>query len=134
MKKIGMFILIIIIVIITSCTNKIEKIDDNKYQELIKKTELSRVYVRSQEKVWEEMHMMANTKIIADEIWGELEITEERVDFLIIEVLASDYPDKKILLTILYNWKNEDFSNAVDEHNYLWGKLGGNVGKAYELR
>lgn len=134
LKKNGMFILIIVVIMNTGCTNKVKKIDDVRYQELIKQTELTRVYVRNEEEVLEEMHMMANTKIIADEIWGEIEITEERVDFLIVEVMASDYPDRKELLTILYNWKNENFSNAVDEHNYLWEKLGGNIGKAYKLK
>ncbi|GMQ60461.1 hypothetical protein AN1V17_48610 [Vallitalea sediminicola] len=134
MKKNGMFITILIIIAMTGCSNKIEQIDDTKYQELIQKTELTKVYVRCEEEVWEEMHMMANTKIVADEIWGEIEITEERVDYLITEVLVSEYSDRKKLLSILYNWKNKDFSCAVDEHNYLWEKLGGSVGKAYELR
>ncbi|MCT4688211.1 DUF6241 domain-containing protein [Vallitalea sp.] len=134
MKINRMFILILIIISITGCSNKIKQIDDTKYQELIQTTELTKVYVRDEKEVWKEMHMMANTKIVADEIWGEIEITEERVNYLITEVLVSDYPDKKRLLTILYNWKNEDFSCTVDEHNYLWDKLGGSVGKAYKLK
>lgn len=129
-----MFILLLVIFCSTSCNSKIKKIEDDRYQELIKKIEISNVNVREETCVWKEMHMMANSKIVADEIWGEIEITKERVDYLITEVLASNYRDKKRLLTILYNWKNEDYSNGVDEHNYLWKKLKGNVGKAYKLR
>lgn len=134
LKKVFIMMVMISIVVNTSCSSKVKEIDDAKYLNLMKETELSKVYVRAEEEVWEEMHQMANTKIKADEIWGEIEITEDRVNALIIEVLSSKYPDKKRLLTILYNWKKQEFSNAVEEHNYLWRKLGGTIGKAYELR
>jgi hypothetical protein len=89
---------------------------------------------RTEPEIYKEMHEMANTKIVADQVWGEIDITQERVDALISEISLSDFEDKEILLKTLSNWKNNDFSNAVAEHNYLWEKLNGTVGEAYKLK
>lgn len=94
----------------------------------------NKVAVRDEEEVYKDMHRMANTKIVADEIWGEDEISEERLNKVILEVMKSSYEDKEKLLTMLRNWKTGNFKNAVEEHNYLWEKLGGNLGKAKALR
>lgn len=133
-KKVFILLGIFLILISVSCSSKIEEIDETSYQEILKQVEFEDVVVRKQKVVWEEMHKMANTKITANEIWGKIEITEDRVSTLLTEVIASDYDDKKQLLTILYNWKHEDFSETVEEHNYLWRRLDGTVGKAYGLR
>jgi hypothetical protein len=74
---------------------------------------------RFESSIYDELHRMINTKIVADQIWGKIEITEEKVNALIKEVSSSNYHDKEILLEMLYNWKKGDFSNAVKEHNYL---------------
>lgn len=89
-----------------------------------------------QKEIYEEMHKMINTKIIADEIWGTIEITTYKVDEVVTKVNDSDFSDKEKerLLQILNYWKNKDFSDAVNEHNYLWGKLGGNIGRATGLK
>lgn len=90
--------------------------------------------IRPQKTVWDEMHRMSNTLIVSDMIWGQQEITKTRVDELIREVGQSDFDDRDKLLSILDNWSKQDFSHAVDEHNYLWGKLNGNIGKATGLK
>lgn len=102
----------------TKIFNK-EKIKDKKRLEIYKK-----------------IHEMANTKIVAADglIWGEIEPTEGQIDLLIKEISSSNYDDKEKLLQILHNWKNGDFSNCVKEHNFVWKKLGGDVGKASKLR
>lgn len=92
------------------------------------------VTVRSQKEIWDEIHKMANTKIVAEEIWGTLEITAERVDGLILEITKSEYDDKEKLLEILARWKQGDFTRCVEDHNYVWEKLGGTVGKATGLK
>ena len=38
------------------------------------------------------------------------------------------------MLEVLTRWENNDFSQAVEEHNYFWRKLGGTVGKAISLK
>ncbi|MBX4263644.1 DUF6241 domain-containing protein [Clostridium estertheticum] len=82
------------------------------------------------------MHKMINTKIVAEDgkIWGEVEITDGKCDQLINDVSKSGYPDKVVLLEFLTRWKNKDFTNGVEEHNYLWDGLNGTLGKAKSLR
>lgn len=84
--------------------------------------------------VLDTMHHMANTKIVADAIRGEVPITPEKVEEVLEMVNKYEYTDKAKLLSILKNWKNGDFSNCVEEHNYLWEQLGGTIGKAARLR
>lgn len=88
--------------------------------------------------IYDTMHKMANTKIEAvdGEVWGEIQITVERCDILIDKVNQSNLKseEKNRLLEILNRWKNGDFSNCVEEHNYVWKKLGGTVGRAKSLK
>jgi len=86
--------------------------------------------------IFNTMHKIANSKIVAKDglIWGEIQPTQAVVDGLIKDVNNTGYEDKNYLLEILNRWKNDDFSKCVEEHNYLWNKLGGEVGKAKSLR
>jgi len=86
--------------------------------------------------VYNTMHKMINTKIVAQDgkIWGEIPITTDKCNQLIKEVTNSGYPDKVTLLQFLTRWKEENFVNGVDEHNYLWEGLNGTIGKAKSLR
>jgi len=114
-----------------------KRISNDKFNKIMANQEeinKSSIQVREEVKVYEEIHKMANTKIEADKIVGEINITEERINSLIIEVSKSDFQDKEELLKCLYRWKNNDFSQAVNQHNYVWEKLGGEVGRAYELK
>jgi hypothetical protein len=81
------------------------------------------------------MHAMANSKIISadDRYIGIVKIEANKVDELIAITEKSNYSDKDILLDILYRWKNGDFRQCVDDHNYLWDNLGGEVGRAIRL-
>jgi len=86
--------------------------------------------------LYKKIHEMANTKIKAEDglIWGEDEPTVEKIDVIIEEISRTNYEDKDKLISILNRWKNGDFSNCVEEHNYVWKKLDGQVGKASSLR
>lgn len=150
MKKKFIKILSAIIVILCSIVIAItvlwkpKNISDDVFKETIKVTDKGFEYntsekdnpvaVRAEKEVYDDMHRMANTKIIADEVWGEDEINEERLNKVIMEVMKSSFSDKEKLLTMLHNWKTGNFNNAVEEHNYLWEKLGGTVGKAKALK
>lgn len=92
------------------------------------------IQAKEQEQIWNDLHKMANTKIEATQIWGKIEITEELVNRKILEVTSSNFDDKQELLKILNNWKNRNFNNAVEEHNYLWDKLRGTIGRATALK
>lgn len=122
-----------------NCIEQMGEITEENYESLIQDISMGSfveeyAFVREQEDMWRTIHYMANTKIVSERIIGWIDITEGRIDALIREVLRSDYDDKKKLLAILYNWKVNDFSYAVDEHNYVWSRLQGEVGFATGLR
>ncbi len=86
--------------------------------------------------IYDILHRMSNTKIIAadNQVWGKIEITNDYVLSLKSFIEKFDYTDKDYLLEVLNRWENNDFSKAVEEHNYFWKKLGGTVGKAISLK
>ncbi|MGG7058357.1 DUF6241 domain-containing protein [Clostridium nigeriense] len=79
---------------------------------------------------------MSNTKIVAEDnqIWGMIEMDPEYITSLKTLIEKVDYQDRDYMLEVLTRWQNNDFSQAVDEHNYFWRKLGGTVGKAISLK
>lgn len=81
--------------------------------------------------IYDEVHKMANSLIIAEDnqIWGEEKITLKRLDKVLLKVKdVDDY-----LYEELSKWKDSNFENGVEVHNYVWKKLGGTVGKAIDL-
>lgn len=86
--------------------------------------------VRPEKQMWDKIHVMANSIVEADRKWGKEKITKEKVNALILEVMASDYENKSTLLGILQRWKEGDFSRAHHDHNAVWHLLGGTVGHA----
>ncbi|MFL0248715.1 DUF6241 domain-containing protein [Candidatus Clostridium stratigraminis] len=84
--------------------------------------------------IYEIIHMMANTKVVADVTYATMDIKSDRVNALIKAVNRSNWNDKSRLIEILNRWKVGDFSQCVDDHNYVWAKLGGEIGKATELK
>lgn len=90
--------------------------------------------ITKKEQLLNTMHEMANTKIVAEEVWGEIEPTREKCDSLLDEIYKGDFENPKDLKNILLRWRKGDFSKAVEEHNYIWRKLRGNVGIAISLK
>lgn len=87
-----------------------------------------------QKDVMVEMHEMANTYVIASTVWGTEEMTQKRIDELIVEVNSDESATmsgyKTRLLEILTSWKDGDFANLAADHNYVWYELDGTVGRA----
>ncbi len=83
------------------------------------------------DKIYDEVHKMSNSLIIAEDsqIWGEEKITRKRIN----EVLEFVEGIDEFLAVEIKKWDKLDFNNAVEVHNYVWEKLGGNVGKAIDL-
>lgn len=81
--------------------------------------------------IYDMIHRMANTIIIAEDgnIWGKDEITQDSIDKALYQLNGRD----EYLDTELKKWKELDFSNGVEVHNYVWTKLGGTIGKAKSL-
>ena len=103
---------------------------------VIKQNDTNRKISSEELVVYNKMHKMINTKIVAEDgkIWGQVDITQEKCQALIKEVTKSGYSDKDTLLQFLNRWKDNDFNSGVDEHNYLWDGLNGTIGKAESLK
>lgn len=120
-----------------------EKIEDNPTteqkviidQEFETKEVIGGEELDDKTKIYTMMHEMANTKIVAEDgmIWGLQPMTKDRIA-AIREALKKKDPNNKRLFEILDRWENKDFSQGVEDHNYLWKLLDGTVGKAVRLR
>jgi len=90
----------------------------------------------SESDIYDIMHRMVNTKIIAenDKIWGKLPMNKEEIQNLKGIVEKVNYKDREQLLDILNRWEAGDFSQADKDHNYVWEKLGGTIGRAVGVR
>ena len=93
-------------------------------------------YKRTEDKVYIKMHEMINGKIVAKDglIWNVQDMSQDNFNDLVTKINYNNYPDKDVLLAYIDSWKKGDFSNAVDQHNYIWEKLGGKDGKAIGLK
>jgi len=78
------------------------------------------------------IHFMSHQKIEADEKWGLLPLTTERVTRLInvIETNQNDYKNSELYLNILNRWSKNDFSQIDRDHNKIWALQGGTIGRA----
>jgi hypothetical protein len=114
--------------------SEIQKIDEEISNEELSEIEDSEYYPI--EKIYDIIHRMSNTKIVAEDnqIWGMIEMEPEYIASLKSLIEKVDYKDRDYMLEVLTRWENNDFSQAVDEHNYFWRKLGGTVGKAISLK
>lgn len=76
------------------------------------------------------VHQMSNNLIVAEDgmVWGNQDVTLKNID-LGIEMLKDD----KYIVEELGKWKNGEFDNAVELHNYCWRILEGSIGKAKGL-
>lgn len=78
--------------------------------------------------VYDRVHRMVNTIIIAEDglIWGTESITKEGIEDVLEKLNGND----DNLYNDISKWLELDFSNAVDVHNYVWGKFDGSEGRA----
>lgn len=79
------------------------------------------------------MHSMTHQKVIASDKWGIIEMNDESIEKAYSIVSASDFPSKTALMDILEKWQKGDFSQADEDHNYIWTLQKGSVGKATGL-
>lgn len=76
------------------------------------------------------IHAMSHQKVEADKKWGFYEITDKRINWL-LDAVDHNKPllnntDK--YTEILTRWKNDDFSQIDDDHNFVWNLQGGTKG------
>lgn len=87
----------------------------------------------SEKDIINEIHLMSNSLIVAGDkqVWGTEDITKAKVEKVLKEIdqLPASTRTKK-LREIMVSWQQGDFSQIVDDHNYVWDLLGGTVGMA----
>ncbi len=118
-----------------------EGIDNETFEEIWEAQDFSGIEPRSYNKMISDVHEMSNTiiKAVDGKRWGLIKITEELCNKLILELASVEkhgeaYAGTDRLMEILWRWKEGDYSEGVEDHNYVWRILGGTVGKAYDLQ
>ncbi len=76
------------------------------------------------------IHGMSHQKVKADDKWGFIPLTAERVARLKAVVEANEYEEKGLYLDILNRWSNNDFSKVDHDHNAIWELQNGTIGRA----
>lgn len=81
------------------------------------------------------IHGMSHQKFQAEDKWGFLPLTQDRVTRLIevVEENKLSYESAETFLRILTRWSNNDFSQADKDHNAIWNLQDGTVGRATGL-
>lgn len=103
------------------------------------KTKIDKSKIINSEDIYAMIHKMANTLIVAEDdlIIGLIPINEQSINEAMVIIkdteLISD-KETEVFLNILQEWKDEDYSQGVQAHNYAWKLLHGNMGRAKELR
>ncbi|MBM7693242.1 hypothetical protein JOC77_002682 [Peribacillus deserti] len=82
--------------------------------------------------VQDAIHGMTHQKIIADDKWGFIPLTKDRVERLIsvVEKNETNYEKSELYMHILNRWLKNNFSEIDKEHNEIWRLQEGNVGEA----
>ncbi|MEQ6354623.1 DUF6241 domain-containing protein [Lysinibacillus sp. M3] len=86
--------------------------------------------------VSEAIHSMSHQKVQSGAQWGREQITQEKIERLLIVCKMNDYKYNEIYISILERWSKGDFSKAVEDHNAVWEIHGGDEeapGKASRL-
>ncbi|MGE7864120.1 PRK06770 family protein [Bacillus mobilis] len=79
------------------------------------------------------MHKMVHQKVKSSEKWGFVEMTTKEIYSVKKGIENStDFQYKTKLLSIINRWETGDFSQTVEEHNFLWSLQGGDTGEATE--
>ncbi|GAE93296.1 hypothetical protein JCM21714_2367 [Gracilibacillus boraciitolerans JCM 21714] len=79
------------------------------------------------------LHQMTHQKIYADQKWGAVEITEERMELMLNIAEESNFTHRDFYIETLTSWQNDNFSNAVEVHNYIWEQQNGTIGRATRM-
>jgi hypothetical protein len=79
------------------------------------------------------IHHMTHQKVKAQQKWGHLEITDERIEQKYETAKKSDYKYREFYMAALEDWMEGDFTNAVQVHNTIWNERDGTIGRARGL-
>jgi len=77
------------------------------------------------------IHGMSHQKVEAPQKWSFYELTQERVEWLLVALDGSmEVKNKYEYKQILSKWYHGDFSTVDEDHNLVWEMQNGNIGKA----
>jgi hypothetical protein len=86
-----------------------------------------------EKEIVQQIHFMSNTLIKAgdNQVWGTEEVNKASID-KVLRMLDQAPLNARTeeLREIVARWQQGDFSQIVDDHNYVWHLLGGTVGFA----
>ncbi|RAN85360.1 hypothetical protein B5P42_00570 [Bacillus sp. SRB_331] len=106
---------------------KVQKVMDQQEKKV--KEEKPQV---SEDEIISTMHRMVHQKVKSSEKWGFIEMTNKEISSAKNAVESStNFKYKSKLLSTLERWEKGDFSQTVEEHNFLWEIQGGD---AFSLR
>jgi len=75
------------------------------------------------------MHKMVHQKVKSSEKWGFVEMTNKEISNVKRDIENSKgFQYKMKLFSIINRWEKGDFSQTVEEHNFLWSLQGGDTG------
>lgn len=81
------------------------------------------------EKVQIALHEMAHQKVKADQKWGYIFITQERIESLLEFVKSNDLSHTNTYVDILERWKQGKYEKVDRDHNTIWKLQSGNLGE-----
>jgi len=95
--------------------------------------------INDSDDIYSIIHQMSNTLIVAEDglIIGEIPINEQSINEAMVIINGTESisnEEIEVFLNILQAWKDKNYSNGVQAHNYAWKLLHGNMGRAKELR
>ncbi|MFC0269885.1 DUF6241 domain-containing protein [Metabacillus herbersteinensis] len=77
------------------------------------------------------MHKMTHQKVKAEDKWGAIPMISDTINTVYDIISSSNFELKDDLLEIATRWKDSNFNNVVEDHNFFWEYQGGTIGKAY---
>lgn len=136
-QKIVLGVLAAVVVIATGSYYISYRIDtrtpetDQSIEEIVEKnkedleSEVSTSEKIKAEDIYERIHKMANTIIVAEDglIYGKIKINDESINNAMAIVKDStviEEDERLVFMNILQDWKEGDFSSGVRDHNYAW--------------
>lgn len=95
-----------------------------------------KTYAQAEKYVYVNCHEMTNNFIVAEDgnIKGYVRADNTNIDRLIAVIAENNIANGDTLIQWLSEFRNGDYSNAVQFHNYCWNNLDGEVGYAVDLR
>ena len=75
------------------------------------------------------LHEMAHQKTKAEQKWGYIFITQERIESLLEIINSNDVAQKNTYVDILERWKQGEYEKVDVDHNKIWKLQSGNLGE-----